>query len=111
MILTQAPRLNPSSLTGKKLWLDQYLPGVDFTMTRDKGLVYGKVLVDDYPKYIDRWLEWRRNGLVIMPGNKSNLDYKNPQVIRYDGTNFEAVKKAFEAVKNRKGNEPLILDL
>jgi FMN phosphatase YigB (HAD superfamily) len=97
MILTQGPRNNPASWSGKKLWIDKNLgQDIDITITRDKGLVYGKVLVDDFPEYIERWLTWRKNGVVIMPANESNRNYKHRQVIRYDGTNLEEVKLAME---------------
>jgi len=99
MILTQAPRHNPQALSGKMKWIYKNLGEVDFTMTRDKGLVYGKVLVDDYPEYIERWLEWRPRGLAIMPASEFNKDYKHKQVIRYNGSNFDEVK---EAMKNAK---------
>ena len=97
MILTQGPRNNPAAWTGKKLWLDKNLgPDFDITITRDKGLVYGKILVDDYPEYAERWLTWRKSGLVIMPANESNKDYRHRQVIRYDGKNLEEVRLAME---------------
>jgi len=100
MILTQGPKKNPASWSGKKKWIDKNLgPDVDITITRDKGLVYGKVLVDDYPQYIERWLKWRERGLVIMPANESNKYFNHSQVIRYDGTNLEEVSKAMERVK------------
>ena len=105
MILTQGPRKNPASWSGKKKWIDKNLgQEVDITITRDKGLVYGKVLVDDYPKYIERWLQWRERGLVIMPANESNKYFNQKQVIRYDGTNLEEVSKAMERVKLKKEN-------
>ena len=97
MILTQGPRRNPSSWVGKKLWIDRNLgPDTDITITRDKGLVYGKVLVDDSPQYVERWLVWRKRGLVIMPANSANEDYKHRQVLRYDGTNLQDVRAAME---------------
>lgn len=84
IILTQGPKRNPEAWAGKKMLIDKHL-GKDFdiTITRDKSLVYGKVLVDDYPPYIEAWLKWRPRGLVIMPGNESNKDFTHPQVIRY----------------------------
>lgn len=103
MILTQGPRKNPESWSGKKRWIDKHLgQDADITITRDKGLVYGKVLVDDYPKYIERWLSWRERGLVIMPASESNRDYEHPQVIHYDGNNLEQVTHALALAKNRK---------
>jgi len=97
MILTQGPKRNPNAWAGKKMWIDKNLgQEVDITITRDKGLVYGKVLVDDFPEYIHRWLEWRPRGLVIMPANEANKNYFHPQVIRYDGKNLNVIKEAME---------------
>jgi hypothetical protein len=97
MILTQGPKWNPAAWTGKKLWIDRNLgPDVDITITRDKGLVYGKVLVDDWPPYVESWLAWRRNGLAIMPANRFNEGYSHDQVIRYDGKNLDEVRWAME---------------
>jgi hypothetical protein len=81
MILTQGPRRNPASWMGKKLWIDENLgPDTDITITRDKGLVYGRVLVDDFPKYIERWLKWRPRGIVIMPASPENESFKPTEV-------------------------------
>lgn len=101
MILTAGPKRNPAAWSGKKKWIDKHLgEEQDVTITRDKGLVYGKILVDDYPPYIERWLKWRKNGLVIMPAGPMNKKFKHPQVIRYDGENkremYEALKKRLE---------------
>lgn len=93
MILTQGPRKNPSAWAGKKIWIDNHFgPDIDITITRDKGLVYGKILVDDFPEYIERWLKWRPRGMVIMPANKNNASFKHSQVVRYDGTNLKEVE-------------------
>jgi 5'-nucleotidase len=103
MILTQGPKKNPSSWSGKKKWIDKNLgQDTDITITRDKSLVYGKILVDDYPGYIEPWLEHRKRGLVIMPVNNRNKDYKNLQVVKYDGTNLNDVKYAMEMAKLRE---------
>lgn len=101
-ILTQSPKKNPAAWSGKKKCIDKNL-GEDFdvTLTRNKGLVYGKVLVDDYPEYIEKWLAWRKRGLVIMPANDYNKNYSNSQVIRYDGSNLEEVREALVKVKNK----------
>jgi 5'-nucleotidase len=109
MILTQGPKSKPQGWSGKIKWLSKNLPGVDVTITRDKGLVYGKVLVDDFPGYIERWLEHRKRGLVIMPVNEFNKDFKHSNVIRYDGKNLREVREALKKVLKRKPDEPLIL--
>jgi hypothetical protein len=48
--------------------------------------VYGNVLVDDFVKYITRWIEWRTRGIVIMPASPSNVKFVHPQVIRFEDT-------------------------
>ena len=97
MILTQGPKRNANAWAGKKQWIDKNLgQEIDITITRDKGLVYGKVLVDDWPEYIERWLEWRPRGLVIMPANNHNEKFIHPQVIRYDGSNLAQVREAMD---------------
>ena len=99
MILTQGPRSNPSSWSGKKKWIDRNLGrDMDITITRNKSLVYGKVLVDDWPEYIEGWLRWRTRGLVIMPASKMNCNFVHKQVIRYDGSNIDQVADAMEQV-------------
>jgi FMN phosphatase YigB (HAD superfamily) len=102
VILTQGPRRNANAWTGKKLWIDNNLgPDTDMIITRDKGLVYGKVLVDDFPGYAEKWLKWRPRGLVIMPANEGNKNYSHPQVIRYDSTNLAEVRTAMKEAKLR----------
>jgi 5'-nucleotidase len=102
MILTAGPKRTPNAWTGKKLWIDTNIgQNVDITITRDKGLVYGRILVDDWPAYVKRWLEWRPRGLVIMPAHPHNKGFSHPQVIRYDGTNLQEVRKALEKEAQR----------
>src|SRR4030042_2454258 len=101
MILTQGPKRNPNAWMGKKLWLDKNIgEEADVTITRDKGLVYGRALVDDFPKYIIRWLEWRPRGIVIMPAQEHNINFTHPQVTRYDGSNFIEVVDIMQRLKN-----------
>lgn len=104
-ILTQGPRKNPASWSGKKKCIDKHLgEDMDITVTRNKGLVYGRVLVDDYPKYVEKWLAHRPRGQVIMPAGPLNLGYENPRVIRYDGKNLEQVRGSMERAKLIKSN-------
>ena len=101
-ILTQAPKTNPAALAGKLKWLLANIEeDIDFTMTRNKSRHYGRVLVDDYPVYAEGWLEYRKNGLVIMPTNEYNQDFEHPSVIKYDGTNKAEVRNGLVAALNR----------
>lgn len=71
----------------------------------DKSGNYARFLVDDYPEYIEGWLEHRPRGLVIMPAHPYNADFKHPNVIRYDGFNLKEVDAALDAAKLRKNKE------
>jgi len=86
-VLTKGPRRSPIAWMEKLQWCDKYLAGFphQVTITMDKGLVYGKLLVDDYPEYALRWLRWRKRGTVIMPDQPWNRGFEHPQVYRYTG--------------------------
>jgi 5'(3')-deoxyribonucleotidase len=84
-VLTKGPKRTTSAWTEKVEWVHEHLPDAQVTITQDKGLVYGKVLFDDWPAYITRWLEHRPRGLVLMLSHSWNQDFKHPNVIRVMG--------------------------
>lgn len=94
-IVSKGPRKNPTAWAEKIRWCEKNLPmeSIDFkiSLVEDKGHHYGKVLVDDFIPYVERWLEWRPRGLVIMPAHDRNASFKHPNVVRYDGTNINEV--------------------
>lgn len=104
MILSKGPRNNPTAWAEKIEWCHENLPmdemDIKITLTEDKGLVYGKVLVDDWIPYIERWLEWRPRGLVIMPAHDRNKNFRHPNVVRYDGTNLDEVIERLTIQRN-----------
>ena len=106
-VLTQGPKSNPVAWSHKVKWCFKNIPDIDITITRNKGLVYGRVLMDDNPEYIEQWLAHRPRGLVIMPAQKWNKDYAHPNVIRYDGSNLLEVHNALIIAHNRDKNEDL----
>jgi 5'(3')-deoxyribonucleotidase len=81
-ILTKGPSRATNAWTEKVEWCARHLPLANVTITQDKGLVYGRVLVDDWPPYIKSWLEFRPRGLVIMPAHSWNQWFKHPNVHR-----------------------------
>ena len=108
MILTKGPRKTHSAWTEKVIWCENNIDeDYSVTITHDKGLVYGRVLCDDWPPYIKRWLEWRPRGLVIMLDWHYNKDFNHSNVFRYKqnlkGANWveqmdqlkEALEKAY----------------
>jgi 5'-nucleotidase len=99
-VLTKGPYNTTSAWTEKVEWCRRELPEVKVTITEDKSTVYGRVLVDDWPSYVDPWLEKRPRGVVIMPAHRWNADYKHERAFRYDGKNLpeiiDVLQKAFD---------------
>ncbi len=91
-ILTKGPYKTTSAWTEKVEWCRHYLPETPVTVTEDKGLVYGRVLFDDWPSYIQRWLEWRPRGLVLMLDQPWNQGFEHPNVFR-----VKQLQKAYRA--------------
>lgn len=104
VILSKSPSRIPSAYSGKKKWIENNLgKHIDVViLNRDKGIVYGRILVDDNPVFIKSWLKYRPRGLVIMPASNDNRSYGHPQVIRYDGKNLKEVREAMKKAKIRK---------
>lgn len=71
-----------------------------------KRRTYARVLVDDYPPYVLDWLAHRPRGLAVVPAHDYNADIEHPNVIRYDGTNLDAVTDAMTRAFERAPGEP-----
>ena len=108
-ILTKGPQASPNAWTEKVNWCLKHIkdPENSITITGDKSLVYGRVLVDDYPEYMDLWLKWRPRGLGIMPAHHYNEGYEHPNVIRYDGTNLRDVRRVLAFAMEREAGKDL----
>jgi hypothetical protein len=102
-VLSKGPRHAAIAWMEKLQWCDKHLAGFphQVTITMDKGLVYGKVLVDDYPDYALRWLRWRKRGTVILPNQPWNRGFEHPQVYRYDGDRAGMAEVLARAFANR----------
>lgn len=72
-----------------------------------KSGVYGRFLVEDYPDYLDGWLEHRPRGLGIIVHNSDNAGYTHPNVVRYDGSTDSArmVRDALLAAYQREAKQ------
>jgi hypothetical protein len=103
-ILTKGPYKATRAWSEKYEWCKQNVPNVSVTITEDKGLVYGKVLFDDWPPYIQRWLKWRPRGFVLMLEHPYNSGFEHPQVIRVlrDKSNFDIIKEQLQIAYERQ---------
>lgn len=92
-VLTKGPWSNSYAWTEKFQWVEKHLGSdAELTITKDKGLVYGALLVDDFPDYASAWLKYRPRGAVIMPAHEWNKDFSHPRVLRYTGDNLDEVQ-------------------
>ena len=106
-ILTKGPKSHPQAWGEKVECCLERLPleNVDVTIVgKGKKGIYGRVLIDDYPEYMEQWLSRRPRGLGIMPLRPYNKDFRHPNVILYDNNLFEvekALKAAFERIEGQ----------
>lgn len=106
-ILTKGPKKKPMAWMEKVQCIHDHF-GDDMPIDiagKDKGGVYGRVLVDDYPPYLEDWLTWRKRGLAIMPAHSYNSGFTHSNVIRYTGDNLEEVKCALLGAYQRESKE------
>ena len=110
-VLSKAPQGQSNAWGEKYEWCRENLirafprHQIDVSLVQDKGLHYGAILVDDWPSYITRWLQFRPRGLVVMPAQEWNADFVHPQVIRAIPSNGDVVYDALE--KRRRQCGPL----
>jgi 5'(3')-deoxyribonucleotidase len=91
-VLTKGPAHDSAAWAEKVEWCRENLPDIPILIAEDKSIVYGKVLVDDWPDYFVPWLRHRPRGLVVAPAHAWNLNMNHQQVVRYDGTNIDEVR-------------------
>jgi 5'(3')-deoxyribonucleotidase len=126
-VLTKGPSSHQqeASWTEKLRWCRNHIPtAVNVTITEDKSLVYGRILVDDYPDYQMDWAKHRPRGLCVVPDREGNEWFTQeaanrlaeeagwdhtPNIIRYNGHNLPEVLDAMERAYSRQPKEALSL--
>lgn len=88
-IATKGTKKCHTAWTEKLLWSQKHIPSAYVTVTYDKSLLMGDILVDDYPPYLDAWLSNNPDGVGIMPINQYNSHFCHERVIHY--TNKETL--------------------
>lgn len=112
-VLTKGPRNNGPAWGEKLEWARENIHDATVTVTGDKSIVFGRVLVDDYPPYFISWLENRPRGLVVCVAHPWNEAFKrggnneHPNVVRYDGSNLDEVARMLKRAYDRAPGEPL----
>ena len=104
-VLTKGPKTSPNAWTEKVQWCHENMPDDLVTISSDKSMVYGRVLMDDWPPYVAAWLEARPRALVIMPDRIWNQGYEHERCVRYTGTNDDVVFEALKLAFRRKDGE------
>lgn len=106
-VLTKGPTRTTSAWTEKVEWCHEHLPQAAITITQDKALVYGRILVDDWPPFMTSWLSVRPRGLVVCVAHPWNAGVDHPSVFRYDGTNREELRVRLRQAWNRVSGQNL----
>ncbi len=93
-IATQGPARAKNAWGEKYSWCEEHVKPIDpnygISVTRNgKGLYYGRILVDDWPEYMESWLKNRPRGLGLMPSCSANSGFSHPQVLKYDMENWK----------------------
>ena len=107
MILTKASIGKSNAWEEKVRWARKHISeDVNITITTDKSLMYGTVLVDDYPGYVLPWLKYRPRGIVIMPQhphNANNKEVRIPRITLYDSSHskYKEIEKKLKAAYKR----------
>lgn len=89
-VLTHCPRKTYSAWAGKAQWCDVNLPNVDITITRNKSLTHAALLFDDWPEYMQTWLDAQRRSYGIMLAHPHNTGFQHPRVYKVFSRTFES---------------------
>jgi 5'-nucleotidase len=102
-ILTKGPSGHSNAWMEKLHWCNDQpeLSDANVHLTMNKGLVYGVMLYDDFPPYMESWLAHRPRGLGIMPATPYNESFSHPNVIKWTGTNLPKVVDAMRVAFSR----------
>ncbi len=88
-VLTKGPWSKGRAWMEKVEWCQEHIGDAEVHITgarEGKGMVYGKVLFDDFPPYVESWLRWRPRGLAILPAHPWNEGWSHPNALIWDGT-------------------------
>ncbi len=94
-VVTKGPHDVPDAWADKVRWCRRHLPDVPVVVTDSKTLVFGHVLIDDWPPYVHDWQRQWPEALAVVPVHPWNHDLPvGARVLRYDGANRPQVREA-----------------
>ena len=100
-VLTKGPK-NRRAWAEKAQCIDDHFGDVPINIVGEgKGRYYGRLLCDDYVTFMEDWLEHRPRGLGVLIANEGNEWYEHPNVVRFDGSNYEEMIRAVDAAFRR----------
>lgn len=107
-ILTKVPKSDPDAANQKIRCIRKHcgdkcgITIVDNTKHKAKANIYGNVLIDDYPPFVESWLKYRPRGFAILPECNDNKGYSHENSLIYDGTNLDEIKIILEAILKKE---------
>jgi 5'-nucleotidase len=109
-ILTKGPSSHPTAWKEKVEWCRRHLGDIDVHIVTNKSLVYGTMLYDDFHGFMSGWLSTRPRGLGIMPSDSGPRVLDHPNLIYWDGQNFDQVREAMIRAYEREPAQELVLN-
>jgi hypothetical protein len=94
-VVTKGPHDVPAAWANKVSWCRRHLPGVPVIVTDSKTLIFGHVLIDDWPPYVHDWQRQWPEALAVVPVQPWNDDLPlGARVLRYDSASRVEVRDA-----------------
>jgi len=102
-VASKAPRHNTAIASMEKIqWCEEYLPGIPVTISGDKSILRGDILFDDWPGYIEPWLQANSNGLAIVPDSPWNKKFHHSRILKVSVNTIQA--EIITAIANHESN-------
>jgi 5'-nucleotidase len=106
-VVTKGPHDAPAAWGDKVSWCRRHLPGVPVIVTDSKTLVFGHVLIDDWPPYVHDWQQQWPAALAVVPVQPWNEGLPvSPRLLRYDRAHRAEVRDALRELSARTDAQP-----
>jgi len=105
---TSGPSDHPRSWMEKYQWVKDFFPKADAVhITRDKSILGGQILVDDWPDYITKWQDYNHGGFVVVPAHHYNKHLTmQTDVLRYENGMQGALHAMIDVLEGKDDEIP-----